>query len=54
MDFTLEDSQNTAPDTTSELESSKLVGYAHHDDIQSVTKRYVSGVQIVCRIDCIS
>lgn len=42
MDYTMEDTQNSAPDA---LEASKLNPSAQRNDTQSVTKRFVSALQ---------
>lgn len=39
MDYTMEDTQNSAPDA---LEATKLNSSAQRSDTQSVTKRFVS------------
>jgi hypothetical protein len=38
MDYTMEDTQNSAPET---LEATKLSGAGQRNDTQSVTKRFV-------------
>lgn len=42
MDYTMEDTQNSAPDA---LEASKLNPSVQRNDTQSVTKRFVFGPQ---------
>ena len=41
MDFSMEDTQNAAPDAPSMAEVNKLSTFTRKADTQSVTKRYV-------------
>lgn len=42
MDYTMEDTQNSAPDAYTMHEAAKLTPASRRPDNQSVTKRYVS------------
>lgn len=44
MDFSMEDTQNSAPDAPSMAEVNKLSTFTRKADTQSVTKRYVPGL----------
>lgn len=48
MDFSMEDTQNSAPNQPTMAEQAKLNGIARKADTQSVTKRSVLTVTVIC------